>query len=205
MIGRPVRINWRKEDTPETLKAAYLAQRDSILRTRLHGLWLVRSGWRLGEAARVVGVHERTVQTWVRWYREGGVEKVLAHKMGGRGQPRYLSVEQERELTEEVSTGRFRTAGEIRDWIEPSRSQLHVAFTPCRKVPRVRIALEKGGLCRALADAEVSSDTAFGFADEGGGWAWSEGGAAGAVGVPPVLGARRSEGEAGQVDRLDEV
>ena len=82
MIGRPVRINWRKEDTLETLKAAYLAQRDSILRTRLHGLWLVRSGWRLGEAARVVGVHERTVQTWVRWYREGGVEKVLAHKMG---------------------------------------------------------------------------------------------------------------------------
>ena len=64
MIGRPVRINWRKEDTPERLKAAYLAQRDSILRTRLHGLWLVRSGWGLGEAARVVGVHERTVQTW---------------------------------------------------------------------------------------------------------------------------------------------
>ena len=27
MIGRPVRINWRKEDTPETLKAAYLAQK----------------------------------------------------------------------------------------------------------------------------------------------------------------------------------
>ena len=111
MIGRPVRINWRKEDTPETLKAAYLAQRDSILRTRLHGLWLVRSGWRLGEAARVVGVHERTVQTWVRWYREGGVEEVLAHKMGGRGQPRYLSVEQERELTEEVSTGAIPYSG----------------------------------------------------------------------------------------------
>ena len=126
MIGRPVRINWCKEDTPETLKAAYLAQRDSILRTRLHGLWLVRSGWGLGEAARVVGVHERTVQTWVRWYREGGVEKVLAHKMGGRGQPRYLSVEQERELTEEVSTGRFRTAGEIRDWIE---SEYAVSYT----------------------------------------------------------------------------
>lgn len=46
------------------------------------------------------------------------MEKVFAHKMGGRGQLRYLSVEQERELTEEVSTGRFRTAGEIRDWIE---------------------------------------------------------------------------------------
>ena len=133
MIGRPVRINWCKEDTPETLKAAYLAQRDSILRTRLHGLWLVRSGWGLGEAARVVGVHERTVQTWVRWYREGGVEKVLAHKMGGRGQPRYLSVEQERELTEEVSTGRFRTAGEIRDWIESESTQSATRRAACTR------------------------------------------------------------------------
>ena len=43
---------------------------------------------------------------------------MLSHKMGGRGQPRFLSVEQEQELTEQVSTGRFRTAGEIRDWIE---------------------------------------------------------------------------------------
>ena len=52
------------------------------------------------------------------WYREGGIEEVVAHRMGGRGQPRFLSAEQEQELTEEVTTGRFRTAGEIRDWIE---------------------------------------------------------------------------------------
>ena len=51
---------------------------------------------------------------------------MLAHKMGGRGQPRYLSVEQERELTEQVSTGRLRTAGEIRDWIE---SEYAVSYT----------------------------------------------------------------------------
>ena len=53
--------------------------------------------------------------------------EVVAHKMGGRGQPRFLSVEQERELTEEVSTGRFRTAGEIRDWIE---SEYGVSYKP---------------------------------------------------------------------------
>ena len=84
----------------------------------LHGLWLVRSGWQLGKAATAVGVHYRTVQTWVGWYREGGVEGVLCHKMAGRGKPRFLSPDQERELTEEVSSGRFKTAGEIRDWIE---------------------------------------------------------------------------------------
>ena len=86
MIGRPLRIDWHGEDTPEALKAAYRAERDTSLRTRLHGLWLVRSGWQFGEAARAVGVHYRTVQTWVGWYREGGVEGVLSHKMGRHGQ-----------------------------------------------------------------------------------------------------------------------
>ena len=183
MIGRPVRINWRKEDTPETLKAAYLAQRDSILRTRLHGLWLYG---RVGGSVRRRewwGCMSERFRTWVRWYREGGVEEVLAHKMGGRGQPRYLSVEQERELTEEVSTGRFRTAGEIRDWIESEYAVSYTSgsvYTLLARLgcsPRCLVVLmrrrrtgtkvlEKGGLCRALADAGVSSDTAFGFADE---------------------------------------
>ena len=127
MIGRPLRIDWRPEDSPEALKSAYQGEQDITLRTRLHGLWLVRSGWQLGEAARAVGVDQRTVQQWVAWYREGGMEEVVTHKMGGRGQPRFLSAEQERELTEEVSTGRFRTAGEIRDWIE---SEYGVSYKP---------------------------------------------------------------------------
>ena len=111
MIGRPFRVDWRTGDTPDTLKAAYLAQRDGTLRTRLHGLWLLRTGRKLAEVASVVGVHYRTVQEWVGWYRQGGVEEVLSHKMGGSGTPRYLSAKQERELVQEVSTGRFRTAG----------------------------------------------------------------------------------------------
>lgn len=118
MKGRPLLIDWRKEDTHEALKAAYLAQRDATLRTRLHGLWLVRTGRRLCEVARLVGVHQRTVQQWVAWYRKGGLLEVVCHKKGGKGQPRFLSAEQERGLREEVATGRFRTAREIREWIE---------------------------------------------------------------------------------------
>ena len=91
MMGRPLRIDWSLEDTPAALKAAYQAEHDVVLRTRLHGLWLVRSGWQLGKAATAVGVHYRTVQTWVGWYREGGVEGVLCHKMAGRGKPRFLT------------------------------------------------------------------------------------------------------------------
>ena len=68
MIGRPFRVEWRPEDTPEALKASYLRKRH--MRTRLHGLRLLRSGRRLSAVASV-GVHYRTVQMVSRW-RGGG-------------------------------------------------------------------------------------------------------------------------------------
>ena len=117
MRGRPFEVTWREEDTREALRASYRRERDIELRTRLHGLWLLRSGRRLSSVAATVGVHYRTVQTWVAWYREGGVPKVLLHKMGGKGQEPFLSGEAQEQVAEEVATGRFRTAGEIRDWI----------------------------------------------------------------------------------------
>ena len=118
MVGRPVQVDWDPEDTPEDLRAAYRAQQDTMLRTRLHTLWLLRSGRRMREVSTVLGVHYRTPQRWVSWYRAGGVEEVLSHRMKGLSQPRFLSEDQERELTEEVASGRFRTGGEIKEWIE---------------------------------------------------------------------------------------
>ena len=83
MRGRPFEVTWRQEDTTEALKAGYQGERGIELRRRLHGLWLLRSGWRLRLAAAAVDVHYRTVQQWVGWYREGGVPEVVSHKMGG--------------------------------------------------------------------------------------------------------------------------
>ena len=117
MRGRPFEVAWREEDTTEALKAAYRGERDIELRTRLHGLWLLRSGWRLSSVAGTVGVHYRTVQTWVGWYREGGLPNVVSHKMGGKGREPFLPYEAQEQVAEEVSAGRFRTGGEIRDWI----------------------------------------------------------------------------------------
>jgi hypothetical protein len=62
MQGRPFEVVWREEDTPEALKAAYQKERDSEVRTRLHGLWLLRCGWRLGVVAEAVGTHYRLLQ-----------------------------------------------------------------------------------------------------------------------------------------------
>jgi transposase len=117
MRGRPFELAWREEDTPEALKAVYQREHDPQVRTRLHGLWLLRSGWSLGRVAEAVGTHYRSVQRWVGWYREGGLPVVRGHKMGGKGPQPFLGPEAQRQVADEVSTGRFRTAWEIGDWI----------------------------------------------------------------------------------------
>ena len=117
MRGRPFELAWREPDTPEGLKSAYQRERDPKVRTWLQGLWLLRSGWCLGRVAQAVGTHYRSVQRWVAWYRKGGLPEVRRHRMGGKGPQPLLSCESEIQLSNEVATGRFCTASEIRDWI----------------------------------------------------------------------------------------
>lgn len=117
MRGRSLQSAWREEDTDEALKAAYRAEPDGSVRTRLHGLWLLRAGWSLRLVAELLGTHYRSVQRWVAWYRQGGLPAVRAHRMGGVGQPSFLTAEAQAEIAEVVATGRFHTGAEIRDWI----------------------------------------------------------------------------------------
>ena len=101
-----------------------------------------------------------------------GWRKCCPTRREGRGTPRFLSTEEEQELAEEVSSGRFRTAGEIRDWIE---SEYEVSYKPggvysllhrlgCSpKVPRglhekadvlAQKSWKKGGLVSPLPERE---------------------------------------------------
>ena len=108
---------WAAEDTEEALKAQYRAEPDGKRRMRLQGLWLLRTGRSVPEVAAAVGVHRRTVDRWVAWYRTGGLAGVRVHRQGGHGQPPRLTPEQQEQVAAEVATGRFRTAAEIRGWI----------------------------------------------------------------------------------------
>ena len=92
---------------PEALKEAYQSQTDINIRTRVHLLWLVRSGWQIKAASEAVGAHYRSAQRWVEWYRDGGLDEVVSRRMEGVGQPRFLSDDQESRLVEEVGSGRF--------------------------------------------------------------------------------------------------
>lgn len=118
MPGKRFVMAWAEADTEVALKARYRAEADGKRRLRLHGLWLLRQGRHVDAVAAVVGVHRRTVERWIAWYRhEGGVDGMLAHRQGGTGQPPRLTVEQQAHLGDEIATGRFRTAAEIGAWI----------------------------------------------------------------------------------------
>ena len=108
---------WDAADTAEAVRQAYRAEADGPVRTRLHGLWLRRSGRSVGAVAATRGVHYRTVQRWVRGYEAGGLATVRSHRQGGRGPQPRLSAEEQEQVAAELATGRFRTAGEIGAWI----------------------------------------------------------------------------------------
>lgn len=128
MPGKPFVMAWAAEDTEAALKERYRAEADGKRRMRLQGLWLLRQGRQVDEVAAAVGVHRRTVERWIDWYRhEGGLAGVLAHRQGGVGQPSRLTAEQREELAVEVATGRFATAAQIGAWIAATYG---VAYRP---------------------------------------------------------------------------
>jgi transposase len=108
---------WAEADDEAALWGRYRAEPDGAVRMRLQGLWLLRRGRSVDEVAAAVGVHRRTVDRWVAWYRVGGVTGVLAHRQGGVGQPARLTAEQREAVAAAVATGRFRSAAEVGAWI----------------------------------------------------------------------------------------
>jgi transposase len=109
---------WAAEDDAASLYARYRRERRADVRPRLHALWLVRTGRTTREVAEVLGVDERSVQRWLAWYRAGGRAPLEKRHAGSQGAPSFLTPEQKTELAEEVATGRFRTAAEIRAWVQ---------------------------------------------------------------------------------------
>ena len=162
MLGRPFRVSWRDEE--EALAGAYRREHDAELRPRLHALWLLRRGERLGSVADLLGVHDRTIQQWVAWYRTGGLAEVRRHRHGGRqGAPSRLTAQQRQVLIDHAATGALATVLDAVHWVEQhfgvryTEAGMHSLFRRLhlkRKVPRplagqaslaMQTAWKKGG------------------------------------------------------------
>jgi len=124
MRGKVLAIEWQEEAV--ILKRLYQQERRPEIRTRLQGLWQLRQGKKMVEVAALVGVHYRTVQEWVKWYRTGGVTEVVKHRRGGRGQARRMKADQERALMERARTEGFDSVVQAQQW---AKQELGVAYS----------------------------------------------------------------------------
>ena len=124
--GRKLRVEWAAEDDAASLRERYRRERRADVRARLQGLWLGGTGPSAREVAEVVRGEGAAVRGWLAWYRQGGLAAVTGRHAHGRGAPSFLTPEQRAELADEVATGRFRTAAEIRRWV---RERWGVSYT----------------------------------------------------------------------------
>lgn len=114
-MARKLRIDWQENE--QTLYKLYRQEKDHQNRTRLQALWLMRQGHRMRQVAEMIGVHYRTVQEWIAWYRQGGVSEVVQHRHGGHSGPeRRLTPEQEAELKAKAARGEIRTIHDAVTW-----------------------------------------------------------------------------------------
>ena len=184
-MSRPLVIEWRVEDTEDSLFDRYKSEKDIKIRTRLHALAMLRQGTSVAEVMEKLRVSERSVRRWISWYREGGIAEILAHKQGiGGGRPSFLDARQQGTLWANVASGFFLTAREIREWIAErfdvtyARQSVYglLERLGCvSKVPRPRhekadVKAQKNwkvrGLRDALIESGMSSGNALFFSDE---------------------------------------
>ena len=75
----------------------------------------------------LVGKHTRTIQDWIAWYRQGGLEEVLRHRHGGHGgKQSQLKTEQMEALKAAASRGQVRS---IQDGVQWAQEQYGVTYT----------------------------------------------------------------------------
>lgn len=112
-----LQVEWQEDEA--TLKKLYQQEKGHQNRVRWQALWYLRQGRTIGETADLLGVHYRTIQEWVAWYRQGGIAEVGSHRHGGsRTGGRRLSEEQEAALKELSGAGKIRTIWDGVHWAE---------------------------------------------------------------------------------------
>ena len=117
-MSKAVAVEWK--ETSEELYDRYRRERDVAVRKRLQALWLVHTGEGVAEAAKQAGVGQRTVERWLAWYRQEGLDRVLERVPGhgGKGSQGKLAPKQLQQLAEVAGSGTFRTYWEAAEWVQ---------------------------------------------------------------------------------------
>ena len=125
-MGGRVKVDWQQSS--EELKHSYQKEVHPQRRTRLQALWQLRQGKRVRDVVDLTGASCRSVQQWLRWYRQCGLSEVLRRVVGhqAKGKKPYLNQLQKRALVAKVQQGQFRTVWEVIEWVQ---GRLEVNYT----------------------------------------------------------------------------
>ena len=90
-MGRGLKVDWQESN--EELKHRYQKEVHPQRRTRLQALWQLRQGKRIQDVVDLTGASYRSVQQWLRWYRQGGLGEVMRRIVGhhAKGKKPYLN------------------------------------------------------------------------------------------------------------------
>ena len=117
-MGRRVEVGW--QESSEELKHRYRREEHPERRTRLQALWQLRQGKRIEDVVEITGASYRSVQQWLRWYRQGGLTQVLRRVVGhhAQGKRPFLNALEQRALVTKVQLGEFRTVWDVMEWVQ---------------------------------------------------------------------------------------
>lgn len=102
------------------IDAAYKASQEPHERERLLAIRMGQQGeWTLEKIAHILGRGRDTVVRWVRAYRQGGIPRLLERRYEGRRAK--LSEDDQEALVAGLRRGQWKTAKEIRRWLQQER------------------------------------------------------------------------------------
>ena len=96
----------------------------------------------LPEIAAEVGVHPRTVSTWLEMLRRGGLEALLAPRRKGQGPASWLDKATETQLRSELKKGLWRRAQEARRWLEEKLGRKLSLVVTCKYLGKCEARLK---------------------------------------------------------------
>lgn len=116
MKGRKLRIKWEEDEA--FLRDLYRKEENAQVQKRIQALWLVRRGYRLSQVAWLMGVHLRTINRWLSWYRSGGLKELMARRRGNpKGRRPFLTEQQIAKLKDELAKGTITGPKEAIAWV----------------------------------------------------------------------------------------
>ncbi len=117
-MGRGVKVDW--QESSEELKHRYQKEVHPQRRTRMQTLWQLRQGKRIQDVVDLTGGSYRSVQQWIRWYRQGGLSEVLRRVVGhqAKGRKPYLNRLQQKAMVAKEKLGEFRTVWDVIEWVQ---------------------------------------------------------------------------------------